>query len=79
MADGSITISTKLDNKELEREFSKLKKEIEKLERSVSDQESKKSPLVQQAEELEQNMRAARAEVDRYRSAWAAGVACTVS
>ena len=41
MADGSITISTKLDNKELEREFSKLKKEIEKLERSVSDQESK--------------------------------------
>ena len=75
MADGSITISTKLDNKELEREFSKLKKEIEKLERSVSDQESKKSPLVQQAEELEQNMRAARAEVDRYRSAWAAGVA----
>lgn len=75
MADGSITISTKLDNKELEREFSKLKKEIEKLERSVSDQESKKSPLVQQAEKLEQNMRAARAEVDRYRSAWAAGVA----
>lgn len=74
MSDGSITISTKLDNADLERELSKIKKQIEKLERSTSAQEAKKAPLVQQAQELEVRMREARAEVDRYRSAWAAGV-----
>lgn len=74
MQDGSITISTKLDNADLERELSKMKKQIEKLERSTSAQEAKKAPLVQQAQELEVRMREARAEVDRYRSAWAAGV-----
>ena len=74
MQDGSITISTKLDNADLERELSKMKKQIEKLEQSTSAQEAKKAPLVQQAQELEVRMREARAEVDRYRSAWAAGV-----
>lgn len=74
MSDGSITISTKLDNADLERELSKMKNQIEKLEQSTSTQEAKKAPLVQQAQELEVRMREARAEVDRYRSAWAAGV-----
>lgn len=74
MSDGSIIISTKLDNADLERELSKMKKQIEKLEQSTSAQEAKKAPLVQQAQELEVRMREARAEVDQYRSAWAAGV-----
>lgn len=75
MSDGSIVISTKLDNAQLERDFSKLKKEIEKLEQTTADQEAKKAPLVVQAQELEARMREARAEVERYRTAWAAGVA----
>lgn len=74
MADGSITFNTSLDNKQLERELSKLKKDIAKLEESTAGQESKKSPLVQQAHELEQKMKTARAEVERYRSAWTSGV-----
>lgn len=75
MSDGAIVISTKLDNAELERELSKLKKEIEKLEQATADQEAKKSPLIEQAQALEVKMRDARAEVERYRMAWAAGVA----
>lgn len=75
MADGSITFSTELDNKKLEQQLQKARKEIEKLEESASAQEAKKSPLVQQAHELEESMRAAREEVRRYGSEWAAGVA----
>ena len=74
MADGSITISTALDNKQLEKELNKLKKDIGKLEESIAGQESKKSPLIQHAQELEQKMKSARSEVERYRAAWAAGV-----
>lgn len=75
MTDGSITFTTALDNKQLEKELMKTKKEIEKLELSTADHEKKKSPLVQQAQELEQKMKEARAEVLKYRADWAAGVA----
>ena len=72
--DGSITFSTSLDNRQLEKDLSKLSKEIEKAESAIQTQESKKSPLVQQAEELRVKMKEARAEVDRYRKEWMAGV-----
>lgn len=75
MADGSITFSTKLDNKDLEKDLAKVKKEIQKTEETISSQEAKKSPLVKQAAELEQKMKAARAEVKRCGEDWAAGVA----
>ncbi|MFR1051482.1 MAG: hypothetical protein ACLSE7_07105 [Lachnospirales bacterium] len=74
MADGSIIFSTNLDNKELEKKLTKIKKEIEKQEQAISTQEGKKSPLVQQAQELEQRMKAARTEVIKYRADWATGV-----
>lgn len=74
MADGSITFSTKLDNKALEKDLDKLKKEIQKTEEAISSQEAKKSPMVKQAAELEQKMKAARAEVQRCGQEWAAGV-----
>lgn len=75
MPDGSIIISTELDNKNLERQLAKAKREIEKLEQTVSDQETKKSPLVGQARELEQRIKAARAEVQKYGVEWESGVA----
>lgn len=75
MADGSIVIATELDNKDLEKQLQKMKKDIAKLEETTTDQEAKKSPLVTHAGELEQKMKAARAEVLRYREAWSAGVA----
>nr|DAH76940.1 MAG TPA: minor tail protein [Caudoviricetes sp.] len=75
MSDGSIIISTDLDNKALERKLSRLRKDIEALEQSVSGQETKKGPLVQQAQELEQKIKAVRAEVEKYQADWVAGVA----
>ena len=75
MADGSVTFSTALDNKQLEKELIRTKKEIEKLEQTAAGQELKKSPLIQQAQELEQKIKAARAEVGKYQADWAAGVA----
>lgn len=73
MADGTIIFNTALDNKELEKQLAKTRKEIAKLEQSVYVQRGKKSPLVQQAQELEQKTKAARAEVQRYGAAWQAG------
>lgn len=75
MADGSITISTELDNKGLERQLLRARREIEKLEQVAADHGTKKSPLVLQAQELEQKMRSARAEVKKYGLEWQAGIA----
>lgn len=74
MPDGSIVFDTTLDNAKLQKDLAKIKKDIEKLEASVSAQEAKKSPLVQQAQALEQKMKAARTEVQRYGKAWRSGV-----
>lgn len=43
MPDGSIVFSTELDNKELNRQLQKSKKEIEKLGQTIEEQEAKKS------------------------------------
>lgn len=74
-ADGSVVIATDLDNKTLEKKLSKLTKDIEKLEGSISDSEAKKSPLVQQAEALRARIKAARAEAAQYQKEWMSGVA----
>ena len=75
MADGEIVFSTALDNKGMEKDLAKLKKDIRKTEESIAEQEAKKSPLVQQAEELNRKMKEARAEVKRYGEEWAKGMA----
>lgn len=75
MSDGSITFSTELDNKDLERELSKLKKEIRSLETDVSKNSNARSPLIEQAEQIEKSMAEARAEAERYRLEWMSGMA----
>ena len=75
MADGSIVFSTDLDNKELNRQLQKSKKEIEKLGQTIEEQEAKKSPLVQQAQELERRVKSARLEAQKYAAQWESGVA----
>ena len=74
MRAGSITFATDLDNKKLEKELAKTRGEIEKLEDSVSSQEAEKSPLIQQAQALEQSIKAARAEAERLGEQWRAGL-----
>lgn len=75
MADGSVIIEAKLDASKADKELAKLKKEIQSTEDTIGDQESKKSPLVAQAEKLNQEMKQARAEVQRLGQQWAQGVA----
>jgi len=75
MPDGSIVFSTELDNKELNRQLQKSKKEIEKLGQTIEEQEAKKSPLVQQAQELERRVKSARLEAQKYAAQWELGVA----
>lgn len=75
MPDGSVIIGVDLDTKKADKEVAKLKKEIESTEGTISEQEAKKSPLVAQAEKLNQEMKQARVEVQRLGQQWAAGVA----
>lgn len=74
MADGSIWIKIKADDEAAQKEIEKLTKKIEKTEKTVSKLGEKKAPLVQQAQELEQKMREARAEAARYNEEWKNGV-----
>lgn len=65
--------STELDNTKLEKELTKVTREIETLEEKINSYETQKSPLVQEAEELRSKMKAARVEVENYRQAWVNG------
>ncbi len=75
MADGSVVIEAKMDISKADKELAKFKKEIQSTEDTIGEQEAKKSPLVAQAEKLNQEMKQARAEVQRLGQQWAAGVA----
>ena len=75
MPDGSITFSTELDNKKLQTQLGKLKREMKSLEKSTAAGEAKKAPLVEQAERLKRSVSAATEEVGRYRREWLSGVA----
>lgn len=52
MPDGSITFSTALDNKELEKELGRVKRKIQSLEKDIALSETKKMPLVEQSKQL---------------------------
>lgn len=73
-ADGSIVISTKIDDRDAQKELNRLKKQIDSLEESIKQNDAQRSPLVQQAEELRSQMKAATAEVEKYKAQWVSGV-----
>lgn len=75
MADGSVVIGVKMNTSQADKDLAKLKKEIKSTEDTIGEQEAKKSPLTAQAEQLSQEMRKARAEVQRFGQQWAQGVA----
>lgn len=52
MADGAITYSTKLDNKELERQLAQETKHIEQLENKLLKNNNKRMPIAENVEEL---------------------------
>lgn len=75
MADGSVVIGVKMNTSQADKDLAKLKKEIQSTEDTIGEQEAKKSPLTAQAEKLNQELKQARAEVQRLGQQWASGVA----
>lgn len=63
MSDGSIVISTELDNKELERDLSRLKRKVEGLEEKMFKQKQGRLPMAEQARDLGAALDAAKAKL----------------
>jgi regulator of replication initiation timing len=63
MADGSITFSTALDNKELEKQLSSLTKKIGSIQDKLSQKTNERIPLVEQAQALGVELDAAKAKL----------------
>ena len=63
MADGSITYSTKLDNKDLEKDLAKANKRVEQLEGQLQKNTDKRLPISKQVSELGGQLDAAKAKL----------------
>ncbi|NLU24151.1 MAG: hypothetical protein GXW99_05425 [Clostridiales bacterium] len=68
MEDGSITFSTDLDNKELEKQLQSLKKKIASTEDKIAQKKSEQLPIVQQAEQLEISLEKSRKKLEYMQS-----------
>lgn len=68
-SDGSITFSTALDNKGLEKELESLTRKIEKTERDLTTMKTQRMPLVKQAKELAAELDNAKAKLYEMKNA----------
>lgn len=69
MADGTITFSTALDNKQLERELQSALKKISSLEKSIAQMSSGRNALAEQAKEMGVQLDAAKQKLYEMQSA----------
>ena len=69
MADGTITFSTDLDNKELEKKLQSTQKRVERLEDSIAQKKAERLPLVDQAKQLQNELDASITKLYRMESA----------
>ena len=74
-ADGSVIIQADVDAKKAQAELNRLQKRIDKLKAEISANEAKRSPLVDQAEELRAQIKEATAEAEKYKQQWLSGAA----
>lgn len=65
---GSITFSTELDNKQLEKEYTAVVKKIEKLNSQINTAQSKRAPLVSQSTQIASTLDAAKARLEYMKS-----------
>lgn len=63
MADGYITYSTKLDNKQLEKDLAKATKDVDKIESKLQSNKSKRLPLAAQVEDVSKQLDDAKAKL----------------
>ena len=69
MTDGTITFSTALDNKQLEKELQSTLKKINSLEKSISEMGSGRNALAEQAKEMGAQLDAAKQKLYEMQSA----------
>lgn len=69
MADGTITLSTALDNKQLEKELQRTIKKINSLEKSIAEMGSGRNVLAEQAKEMGAQLDAAKQKLHEMQSA----------
>lgn len=67
-SDGSIIISTHLDNQELERELNRLTRKIEAIEERITQRQAERMPLAEQSAQLAANLDEAKARLDQMRN-----------
>lgn len=63
-ADGSVWIKTEIDNKEAQKELNKLEKDIAKVEKGLSEAETARNPLAEQAREYGAALDEAKAKLE---------------
>lgn len=74
MADGSVVISTALDNQELEKQLRDTQKKIGTLKEKINKAEEARSPLLAQLAEMEEKLRQASEEAEKFGKEWGSGL-----
>ena len=63
MHDGAIVFKTKIDNSDVQKDLDRVKRDIDKSQKAISEAETAKLPLVKQAEQLKAKLQEARQEL----------------
>lgn len=68
MSDGSITISTELDNKTLERQLSRLSRKIESVQDRINQKQAERAPIAEQSKQIAARLDAEKATLEYMKS-----------
>ena len=63
MHDGAIVFKTKIDNSNVQKDLDKVKREIEKSQKTIAETETARLPLLKDAEQLKKKLQEARSEL----------------
>lgn len=75
MNDGAIVFKTKIDNSDVQKDLDKVKREIDKSQKTISESEAAKLPLLKDAERLKAKLQEARQELAFFKDEQAAAQA----
>lgn len=75
MHDGAIVFKTKIDNSDVQKDLDRVKRDIEKSQKSISESESARLPLLKDAEQLKIKLQEARRELAFFKDEQAAAQA----
>lgn len=72
MHDGAIVFKTKIDNSDVQKDLDKVKREIEKSQKTIAETETARLPLLKDAEQLKAKLQEARRELAYFKDEQAA-------